>query len=337
MPTLPADQVVDLAREILERLGTPSDTAADVARWLVASDLAGHPSHGVVRVTDYAKRIASGDLVPEGRPFLAQGADGGSLVLVDGNAGYGHPAAELLVRTLVSRARENPIVTGGIVNASHTGRLGEWAEQAAAEGVILFICSASLARGNVAAYGAREARLGTNPLALAIPGADGDLTLLDFATSEISGGRIDNLIRAGERAPEGTMLDRDGEPTDDPRSFHEGGALLAFGGHKGYAISLAVALLAGCVVGEAAPGNARHGVFAFALDPGAFADAEAVGAAVAAVLGRMRSTPPRDGFARVEVPGDYERRNRAEQADGVRLDDAVWAKVTALAQELAAA
>jgi LDH2 family malate/lactate/ureidoglycolate dehydrogenase len=334
VPTLAPEHLTRVAVQILVRLGTPEDVAAAVARWLVDSDRSGHPSHGTMRVIDYAKRIRSGDLVPTGRPRVVRGANGGPLVLIDGCSGYGHLAANELVRSLVERAQTNPIVLGGIVNASHTGRLGEWAELAARHGTILYMCSSSLARGNVAAFGAGESRLGTNPMALGLPAAGGDYALLDFATSEISGGKIDHLIEAGEPAPPGTLLDRDGEPTSDPHAFHDGGMLLAFGGHKGYGLSLAISVLAGCVVGQAAPDNSRHGVFAFAVNPGAFADPERVLDATRVQLERMRSTRPRDGFDRVEVPGDFERRNRQALDGSLQIDDATWESILALGQSL---
>lgn len=334
MPSLEPEHLTRVTVRILEKLGTPEEIAAPVGRWLVASDLAGHPSHGSMRVVDYAKRIRGGDLDPAGRPRVTQGADGGPVVLIDGCRGYGHLAANELVQRLVERARTTPIVLGGIVNASHTGRLGEWAELAARDGTILYMCSSSLARGNVAAYGAREARLGTNPMALGLPAAGGDYALLDFATSEISGGKIDHLIESGKPMPPDTMLDRDGEPTSDPHAFHDGGMLLAFGGHKGYGLSLAISILAGCVVGQAAPGNARHGVFAFAVNPGAFAERESVLEAVGAQLERMRSTPVREGFGEVQVPGDFERANREAQAQALQIDDAAWESMLVLGESL---
>lgn len=324
----------DVASTCLARLGTPDDIARSVARWLVNADRSGHPSHGVLRLIDYARRIERGDLVPTGRPTVAQVPAGSTAVLVDGQAGYGHLAADTLVRILCERATATGIAMGGIVNASHTGRLGEWAEAAVRRGAIFLMCSASLERANVAGYGAAVPRLGTNPLTVGVPAVGGDGMIVDFATSEISGGKLDYLANAGEEAPEQAVLDREGRPTTDPRAWRDGGALLTFGGHKGYGLSLFVALMGGCAVGQAAPGNPRHGAWACAIDPGAFADPRAVLRAVQDQLERMRSTPPRSGFTAVEVPGDYERRNRDRSTWAVPVDGQTWERILGLGTTL---
>jgi LDH2 family malate/lactate/ureidoglycolate dehydrogenase len=333
VPELSPGHVTEIASELLRRLGSPDDIADAVAEWLVRSDLSGHPSHGVMRVIDYAKRIRSGDLVPDARPNVVQGADGGPTVLVDGCGGYGQAAANKLVQLLIERTKMHRIAIGGTVNASHSGRLGEWAELAARNDTVLFMCSSSLARGNVVAYGAREARLGTNPMAFGMPAAGEDAMVLDYATSEISGGKIDYLIQAGEPAPPGTLFDRNGDATSDPNAFYDGGMLAAFGGHKGYGLTLMISLLGGCLVGQAAPGNPRHGLFALAIDPGSFAERDGVLATVHDLLERMRATPPRDGFERVEVPGDYERRNRSSK-DTVEIPAAAWETILRLGESL---
>jgi hydroxycarboxylate dehydrogenase B len=326
---LDAVEAVGFATRVLERLGSPPDVAAAVAAWLIASDLAGHPSHGIVRLNDYARRISRGTLDPAGRavvvPVPGRTADG-PVVLVDAGRGYGHPAAALLTDELVARARVHGVAVGGVVNVSHTGRLGEWSEQAARADVILFLCYASLDESNVAAYGAREPRLGTNPMTFGVPAAGGDALILDMATSALAGGKIQHHLEAEEPAPPGSLLDRDGNPTTDPSAFLDGGMLLPFGGHKGYGLSLLVSVLAGGVVGQAAD-DLDHGVFAVAVDPGCFADRGAVADAVGAQLDRMRRTPPAPGFASVQVPGDYERDRRAAHAGVLDVPDAVWEKL----------
>ena len=230
----------DFGARVLVGLGSPADIAEPVAGWLVGADLAGHASHGIVRLMDYADRIARGTLDPAGRaqvrPLPGRAADG-PVVLVDAHKGYGHPAAALLTDELIDRAHAHGVSTGGAVNVSHTGRLGEWSERAARAGVILFLCYASLDKSNVAAYGAREARLGTNPLTIGVPAADGDALILDMATSAIAGGKIQHHIAAGTQAPPGALLDRDGMPTTDPAAFVNGGMLSTFGGHKGYGLA----------------------------------------------------------------------------------------------------
>lgn len=203
MPRLEPQRATAVTAQILEALGTPQDIASKIAGWLVAADLCGHPSHGMIRVHDYATRIRRGELVPDGRPRTIR--DSGQMVLVDGRRGYGHLAASALTLELAKKAKTGTVAVGGIVNASHTGRLGQWAELAVEQGVVLFMCYASTDKSNVAGFGAREARLGTNPMAVGVPADGGDSLVLDFATSAIAGGKVDHL-QTGGAAPAGSLL-----------------------------------------------------------------------------------------------------------------------------------
>jgi LDH2 family malate/lactate/ureidoglycolate dehydrogenase len=332
MVRLSAAEAKDFATEVLAGLGTPDDIAAAVAGWLVSSDLSGHPSHGIIRLTDYARRIERGTLDASGRASVRWRH--GAVVVVDAARGFGHIAAALLTDELCDLVPEHGVAAGAVVNVSHTGRLGEWAESAARRNVILFLCYASLDKSNVAAFGAREARLGTNPLTFGVPAAGGDSLIVDFATSALAGGKMQHHIESGEPAPPGALIDRDGRPTTDPSAFVDGGMLLPFGGHKGYGLSLLVSVLAGCVAGQAAE-DRDHGVFAVALDPGCFAPRDGVLEATRAQLERMRTTPPAPGVASVLVPGDFERANRTSAGGVIDVPTPVWANLTALADSLA--
>ena len=146
MPQVKIETAQATAASVLHKLGTPQDIADQVATWLLRSNLSGHPSHGIIRLKDYANRIRRGELAPDGRPSIRSGAEGGSSVLIDGHRGYGMLAAATLIDILVERAHTHNIALGGIVNAGHTGRLGEWAERAAEKSTILLSQSPCEAR-----------------------------------------------------------------------------------------------------------------------------------------------------------------------------------------------
>jgi LDH2 family malate/lactate/ureidoglycolate dehydrogenase len=313
---LTTERAVALAQCVLRALGAQEDVARTVAGSLVEADRCGHASHGMVKLVDYAARAARGALDAAATPCVRREHP---VVVVDGRGGFGHPAARLLIGELVDRTQSVPVALGGIVDASHTGRLGEWAELAVAQGRVLLVCTATVGGANVAAFGAAEPRLGTNPLAIGIPGSGGDAFLLDMATSAIAGGKLAHLEATGVPLPLDGVVD---------------GMLLCFGAHKGYGLSLAVSLLGGCLVAEAGTDRSKHGLLAVMIGPGAFADADVVRAAVRTQLERMRSTPARDGFERVEVPGDFERRNREQNGNSIGLADSAWEKIITVAASL---
>jgi LDH2 family malate/lactate/ureidoglycolate dehydrogenase len=171
-------------------------------------------------------------------------------------------------------------------------------------------------------------------MALAVPAANDDSLILDFATSAVAGGRLKQLRDSGATVPPGSLIDQMGNPTIDPGVLAAGGMLLTFGGHKGYGLSLLVSLLAGCVVGQAAEGTFLPGVLAIAINPGAFADRTAVLESVERQLAKMRETEPGPGFDRVEVPGDFERHRRKASAGMLNLPDATWASLVSLGESL---
>jgi uncharacterized oxidoreductase len=330
MPILTAAEAKTLATEVLRNMGASARVADIVAASVVGADLAGHANHGMAKLLDYRSRVDRGDLDPRGEAIVTKGMSSGSVVAVDGARGFGQPAAKLLISTMVDRLGTEPVVVGGLSRASHTGRLGEWSEYATDRGAVALIFSASVSGSGVAAYGAREARLGTNPLAIGIPADGGDGLTLDMLTCAVAGSRLTDLRNRGLPAPSGAILDADGEPTTDPAALLAGGMLTTFGGHKGYGLALVVALLAGGLVGASDPSYRGPGVLALVLRTDLFANAEPVALRLTTELDRMRSTPPRPGFERVDVPGDFERRHR-DDADGrVHLTDTVLAQLQGL-------
>ena len=122
-------------------------------------------------------------------------------------------------------------------------------------------------------------------------------------------------------APAGTIVDKHGRPTTDVEEFYDGGMLLPFGGHKGYALSLVVEALASCLTGsDATEKPSKFGALLIGIDPTSFRPAGDYGASVDRLFDRMTAVPPAPGFSEVLIPGDPERRSRARlRAEGVEL------------------
>ena len=323
MIDLAIDGVSAAAARIFTAAGVPGDMAEQLTVWLVNSNLSGHPSHGLQRVTEYVRQIQEGQMDPSARPCVHRETE--TTVVLDGQQGIGHFAADRLTRELAGKCRESRIAMGGIINGRHIGRLGEWGELAADLGVLMYMSLGSTSGSMTATYGAAEGRLGTNPIAFGAPGLDGDAFVMDFATSAAAEGKIRVARDSGKSVPEGWLRAADGQATTDPNDFYGGGTLLTFGEHKGSAIAIMTTLLSAVMASAAEDIADGASVFGFAIDPNAFGRGAETRAVIQRQLTRLRSAAPAQGFSDVQVPGDFERRNRAALAAGpLQIPEPTW-------------
>ncbi len=317
-----ADRLTAIVERVLAAAGADDGAAGLVARSLVAGDLAGVSSHGAMRVPEYLKAIDAGRITPRARPRVV--GDHGAMVILDGQRAFGQVAASELSVTVADRARAHGVSAGLLFGVQHVGRLGEWVERAAADGCIaLAWCSCGDPYGNVVPFGGRQARLGTNPIAYAIPGHPEPTVVADFSTSVVAEGKVRLFLHAGEPVPDGWLLDGLGDPTTDPRKLYDGGAILPAGGHKGFALSLLVEILggaltgAGCVSLGVSPGN---GLVLVAIDPACGPAADGFQDQVVEVLRSLKAAGPD-----VLIPGELERRVREERRRaGIPVMAPVW-------------
>ncbi len=323
MIDLSIDGVSAASTRIFMAAGVPRDMAEQITTWLVNSNLSGHPSHGLQRVTEYVRQIKEGHMDPAARPRVHVETD--TTVVLDGQAGLGHFAADQLTRELAVKCRESQIAMGGIINGRHIGRLGEWGELAADLGVVLYMSLGSASGWMTSTFGAAEGRLGTNPIAFGAPGLEGDSFVMDFATSAAAEGKVRVARDSGKSVPEGWIRDSEGRPTTDPNDFYDGGTMLTFGEHKGSAIAIMTTLLSAVTASAAEDIGEGASVFAFAIDVDAFGRGDETRRLIQHQLERVRSAAPAEGFSDVQVPGDFERRSRAALGDGpLQLPGPTW-------------
>lgn len=293
---------------ILEAAGAGPEEARAVTDSLVGSDVRGVHSHGVVRIPDYVRAMKEGRIAAGARTLVTP--DVGAVVTLDGQRAFGQVAARTLAETAAARARLHGISLAMLTNVSHVGRLGEWVEQVADEGLVaLAWCNCGDPGGNVVPFGGRESRLGTNPMAYALPAAGRRPVVADFSTSIVAEGKVRVFLHEGRELPPGWILDAEGNPTTDPAELYRGGAILPMGGHKGFALALLVEVLggilagAGCASLNESPGN---GLVLVAVDPRSTRAGTDLGPRVSAVLDAICSSPPAAGQSGPVVPGDPE-------------------------------
>lgn len=324
-----------LARRLLEAAGTPADIAAEVAHHLVAADAAGHPSHGIIHLPAYLASVEAGDIVAGARPSVERETD--VAATIDGNWGFGHFAAKAATDVAIAKAGERGIAAVALVRAGHIGRLGEYAERAAAAGFSLIGLAASIPGSQIAAPGGAAGILATNPITIGFPSRRETPFLLDYATSATSGGKIWLAQQRGEAIPPDVLLTPDLQPTNDPSWLQKGAIFPAFGGHKGFALALAIALLGGALTSGAGRGErpVEAGTLFLALSPSLFGDADAVVATADAELARIDASATVDPSRKVVIPGEPEAAARAASAAaGVDVTDLTRDALVAIARKL---
>jgi uncharacterized oxidoreductase len=308
-----------LATAILMAAGAGDREAEAVAHYLVKSDLVGHASHGVLRVKQYVEQIQKGQIVCRTVPQLVN--DGPGFAVLEGGLGFGQIGAEHATRLACSKAKTQGIALVALRNSAHVGRLGDWVELAADLGCVSFHFVNTLSMPRVAPWGGREGRLSTNPLAWGLPVAGDEPIVVDLTTSVVAEGKVRLHRDEGKPVPAGWIVDRDGRGTTDANALYDGGSLLPLGGldagHKGYALSLMVDLMAGAISGGGTSGADKkincNNFTVIAIDAAQLAPGDAVRTEAAHFVEWIKSATPTDASRPVLLPGDVERAARTRQ------------------------
>jgi uncharacterized oxidoreductase len=339
VPTIKDAELAALATAIYQAAGTPEAHARVVVAHQVGANLAGHDSHGVVLLPTYVQRIERGHIMPAATPEVI--SETPATLAVNGNWGFGPVISEWTMERCIAKAREMRVAAATVREQSHVGRLADYPLMAAREGFIaMLMCDSGQSAKQVAPFGGREARLGTNPLCIAFPSDLPGPVFIDMATSGVAAGKL-NVARARKQPiPLGWVLDKDGKATTDPNAYYDGGVMLPLGGpegHKGYGLSFAVetlaALLPGLGFGIDPQGRHNDGAFMLVLDPGAFAPGKDFKAEVEAFVRYLKATPPADGFDEVLYPGEKEYKTEQQRRhEGIPIEDETWDRISALAE-----
>jgi LDH2 family malate/lactate/ureidoglycolate dehydrogenase len=342
---LAAEALTDWTARVVERMGTPSDIADDVARILVASDRRGIASHGTARLPRYAALIDGGAMDPAARPRSLRSK--ASVALFDARNGWGHHAARIAMDAAIDGARRSGIFMSVVRDSNHYGIAGWYALQAADAGLI----GISLTNTSplVAPTRGIDAMLGSNPIAIAAPAGGRDHLCLDMATSTVPRGRLEVAARRGESLHPAWAIDAEGRPTCSPQEALEG-ALMPLGGneeaggYKGYGLTLLVDVLTGVLGGSTlgpliaplfspARGSSDIGQTFIAIDPDALDEPGRFAARLEHELDLLVATRVVSGApGRVLIPGEPEAAAERRAAErGVIVDRSHFESLRAMA------
>ncbi|MDX1945025.1 MAG: malate/lactate/ureidoglycolate dehydrogenase [Pirellulaceae bacterium] len=337
----PPQPLQNLTTAIFAAAGCAADEAQVVADHLVQANLTGHDSHGVIRAPTYVRWLAEGKVLANQRLKVLFEND--TLAVVDGQLGLGQSIAQQAIQLGIAKASRGGVAVVSLRNSGHVGRVGHWAEMAVAAGLVsLHFVNTSGLGLLVAPVGGISRRLSANPVAAGIPVAGGEPIIYDISTASVAEGKLKVAFNKGVSVPEGCIIDAAGNPTRDPRVFYADppGAILPFGGHKGYGLGIVAEILAGALTGGgcSAPGKTRleQGMLSILLDPCVFQVGDHFLDDVRRFLDFVKSAEKANPTAEILVPGDVERRHRAERgARGIELDDNTWRELADCAQSLA--
>ena len=327
MRQIQATPLREAVSAIFQAVGAPADIAAYVATSLVDNNLMGHDSHGVIRVAKYVEWIQVGTIVPGARPEIVKETP--TTAVVSGKWAFGQLAAHYGAQVAIHKAKESNIAAVGLVQQNHIGRLGEFTSLMAHAGMVGILTTGGWRPpiAGVAPFGGAGRALGTNPYSFAVPTGKHDVVLVDFATSVVAEGKLQVARAKGTPLPQGVVLDKNGNPSTNAADFYDGGVMLPFGGHKGYALSLLADLLGGLLSGGDLFGTAdnKTGTFMLCVNVEAFRSLGDFGDVVDQRLDEIKAVPPAPGFAEVLIPGEPEQRTHAQRsAEGIALPDATW-------------
>ena len=349
MIRIKAQALEELVRDMFIKSGCSEAEGKRIGKYLVIANLTGHDSHGVQRVPRYLQWKEEGAFIADRTINVV--SETPVLAVLDGQYGFGQTIAPQAVEVGIRKAKEMGLACIALRNVGHIGRVGDWAEMAAAEGLVSvhFVNAASSIL--VAPFGAVDRRFSTAPYCVGVPRAGMTPLILDFATSIVAEGKVLNASFGGKKLPDEALIGPDGQMSPDPhllygdytptgpRNYRQGkGAIRAFGDHKGSGLALMCELLGGSLTGTGAAEEGRrfsNGMLSFYVDPRKLDPAGFFPKDLTRYVDFVKSARPATPGGEVLVPGEPEERTKAERlANGVPLPEDTWAAIIEAARRI---
>jgi LDH2 family malate/lactate/ureidoglycolate dehydrogenase len=332
-PRFRHDDLRAFAAGALQAVGVVGDEAVLVAEVMVDAEERGYDSQGMMRLPSYLRWGKAGEFKSPAEITVRR--ESPSAISVGGGNGWGAVVAMRVMRMCIDRARQTGCCIAAASDVGHVGRLGYYVERAAEEGMIgILALSGSTSAPVMAPWGGKEARLSTNPIAFGFPYPGGAPVVVDISTTQAARGKVAIAASTGRAIPDSWAYDADGNPTTDAaKALPPAGTMAPLGGHKGYALAIAVELLSAALAGEYP--REGDGMFVAAIDVGAVTEPSLYGSAVASLDASVRSSAPRSGFNPPVLPGtgSAERKERSRR-EGVEVQREIWRQVTDAVQGL---
>ena len=343
-----------IVTETFKHNGCSAEEASRIAVRLSGANLRGHDSHGVIRVPRYVDYLKEGKQIAGVTAEIITESD--ILAVIDGKFGFGQTVGEQAVDIGIKKAKVNGIAITALQNAGHLGRIGDWAERAAAADLVSIHMVNVRGSLIVAPFGGIDRRMSTSPFCAGIPLSDGeDPIILDMATSVVAEGKALVALKGGKPLPDDAIVTESGDVTGDPKPLYgdtnQGefpnpsngpGALRAFGNHKGSGLNFLMEMMAGALTGSGCAGTLSepqrrfcNGMFSMYFSPNAFGHSEnSFVLEVKAYVEFLKSSRPTEVGGEVLIPGEKEKQVMAERLkSGLPLAPEAWEDIVKTARD----
>lgn len=328
------DLMLSEFERVLFKYGFSAERAHEAATIFADNSLAGIYSHGLNRFPTFIKTLRSGGVDPAAEAECI--ASFGSMERWDGHRGFGPLNAKKAMDRAIELAHANGIGIVALGNNNHWMRGGTYGWQAAEAGCI-GICWSNTCP-NMPAWGAKDNRIGNNPLIIAVPKSDGDHIMVDCALSQFSYGKLETMRLAGRELPVYGGYDKAGNLTKDPGAIEETRRMLPMGYWKGSGLSILLDMV--CTILTASNSVATVGSFGsevglcqimIAIDPGKFNSPELTDSIIDSIAADVKSSVPVEEGANVRCPGEGKHAARRDNLEnGIPVAEEKWNEVLSL-------
>ncbi|PKC45596.1 Ldh family oxidoreductase [Pantoea ananatis] len=337
------DDLREFGKNIFQALGVLEQDALIISDSLVAAELWGHSSHGMLRLPWYVDRLRHGAMEPVDVSSIE--SDTGAIVVIDGNHGIGQVLTMKAVELGMSRAKSHGISAIAVRNSNHFGTAAYFTRKSAENGFVTFL--ATNASPAMAPWGGKEKLIGTNPWSIATPAGKRGVAVMDIANTAVARGKIYLAAEHGESIPYGWAADEHGVPTTVASdAIH--GLILPMAGHKGYVISFMIDVLAGVLTGSKFGKNVNGpyqadkrsgcGHLLITIDIEAMMDGEEFNKRINQLIDQVKDVPTTHGISEIFYPGEIEDRNTEQNlVSGISVAEHTWESLNRLAEETSVA
>jgi len=308
-----ADSLKKIISKIAQKKGFNKKDADILSEGLVFADMRGIFSHGLVAFEKYLLQAEKGGVNSKSKLEVIK--DVGSIIIADANSQLGIISCYKAAELAADKAKKTNISFVGVRNSNHFGCASFYSKKIAKSGLIGIVMSNAAV--TTAVTGSIGRVIGNNPFSYAIPLYNNKCLVFDIGMSKIAGGRINVAIEEGKEIPPGCLINKEGNDTKNPSDFAKGGALLTFGGHKGYGFALMIEILAGVITGAAVTNdigywykdldrncNVGHAIIAINFDKIIAKDDYTM--RIKNLVKRIKNAPKAKGIHEIFLPGEIE-------------------------------